>query len=316
MRVKYKPKPKIPAGSVPRERETTPSAELRKEATTATGEQITTPSPANETSSRTKEMKELRTSQEPSIIPITPTSCTSTVSMSAVICSVETADTVSNSYSTSATILTELGISPITSSRTRCDVSSDLETSHLAADTIRTSSGDCLNVTSSAVSDNDRQSSSIYCHPGTSEQLNSSPSFGECFPCAVQAESIPILCDDDSVEDTSIDSNRTIILQPSSSQYPSFIESLSSSVLSQVASSHRVLGLDQPSNGDLVTGNAVATTYKKRFCEDSDVDEDDEEMDVFDNCPDDRSATGSSNSSHLQQVSIIVCIPCRMYICI
>ena len=309
MRVKYKPKPKIPAGSVPRERETTPSAELRKEAITATGEQTTTPSPANETSSRTKE---LRTSQEPSIIPVTPTSCTSTVSTSAVICSVETADTVSNSYSTSATILTELGISPITSSRTRCDVLSDLETSHLAADTIRTSSSDYLNVTSSAVSDNDRQSSSIYCHSGTSEQLNSSPSFGEGFPCAVQAESIPILCDDDSVmnaEDTSIDSNRTIILQPSSSQYPSFIESLSSSVLNQVASSHRVLGLDHPSNGELVTGNAVETTYKRRFCEDSDVDEDDEEMDVFDNCPDDRSATGSSNSSHLLQVSIIVCIP-------
>ena len=298
MRVKYKPKPKIPVGSVPRERETTPSADPGKEATRTAA---TTPSPANDTSSRTKEVT---TSQEPPNIPVTPTSCTSTARASTVTCSVETADPVSSSSTTSDSILTELGISPITSSRTRCDVSSDLETSHLAAESIRTSSTNYLNVslTSSTVTDDDRQSSS-YCHPGTEEQLNSSPSFGEGFPSAMQAESIAIVCDGDNVEDNSFD--RTIIMQPSSSQYPSFIESLSSSVLSQVASSHRALGLDQPSDGELVTSAAMETTYKRRCYEDSDGDDDDEEMDVFDNCPDDRLAAGSFNSP---QVYIIVCI--------
>ena len=300
MRVKYKPKPKIPVGSVPREREATPSVETGKEATTTSAltQQPTTTvsSPVTDSVSRTKD---LRTSSEPTSVPVSSTSCACAVTASIATCSAKTTDSVSNSYLTSGTTLTGLGgITPIVSSATRCE--SDFETSHLVTNSIRTSSADHLNTNSTgSTSNNYERENSGYSHPVGNDQLISSPSFGEGLPGALQAESVTI-CDDNSVlntEDSS--SGRTTAVQPLGHRYPSFIESLSSSVLSQVASSHRALGLDQPTDGELVSTSAVESTLRRRCYVESDAN--DEEMDVFDNCPDDRITTSSPiDHSHLQ----------------
>ena len=314
MRVKYKPKPKIPVGSVPRERETTPSAEIGKEATTTTTATTTSTSltrqpTATVSSSVTDSVsrtKELRTSQEPANVPVSSISCTTcNVTPNIATCSAKTTDSLSNSYLTNGTSLTGLGgISPIVSPTTRCE--SHYETSDLATNSIRTSSTGYLNTSLTASTNSNDKQNDGYSHPVVNDQLSSSPSFEEGLPTALQAESVTI-CDDNSVmntEDCSTDSNRTTV-QPSSHRYPSFIESLSSSVLSQVTSSHRALGLDQPADGELVSTSAVETTYKRRCYEESDAI--DEEMDIFDSCPDDRIATSSSvDHSHLQQVYMYV----------
>ena len=292
MRVKYKPKPKIPVGSVPRERETTSSAEPGKETTTTTAaRQPTTTTSSQVIDSVSIITEDLRTSQEPTILPVSSTSCTT--------CStVGPTDSISDTYLTSGTTLTGFGgISPIVSSTTRHE--SDFETSHIATNSIRTSTTDYLNTNlpdSTSVREN-----TGYSHP-VNDQLNCSPSFGEGLPTALQAESVAICDDDNSImntEDTSTDSSRTTV-QSSSHRYPSFIESLSSS-MSQVASSHRALGLDQPADGELISTSAVEATYRRRCYEEPDAI--DEEMDVFDSCPDDRIATSSSiDHPHLQQV--------------
>ena len=307
--MKYKPKPKIPVGSVPRERETTPSAEPGKEATTTTATPTRQPtttvsSPVTNSVSITED---LRTSQESTVVPLSFTSYTTCSTVS----STKTTDSISNTYLTSGTTLTGLGSnSSVVSSTTRHE--SDFETSHVATNGITTSTTDYLNASlpdSTNVRENDSHS-----HPVSNDQLSSSPSFEEGLPTALQAESVAI-CEDNNIvntEDTSSDSSRSTV-QPSYHRYPSFVESLSSS-MSQVASSHRALGLDQPADGELVSTSAVETTYRRRCYEEPDTI--DEEMDVFDSCPDDRIATSSSiNHPHLQQVNYVRVLLCYIQTC-
>lgn len=307
MRVKYKPKPKIPVSSTTRERETT-SVEIGKEATTLTGEPTSTVSSSVTGSSTTTKVRTTSlsvTSQEtPSNLPVSTTNSTACSAVNNTACTV-TGFTNSNTGLTSVASLTSsrnltglgsltsLDSNPTTSLTRSCgDIDLPIETSRSAADnSIRTSSTtDCLNngLTGSTVTvDNGRQNTD---HPNV--EINSSSSFGEVLPSALQAESVAI-CEDDSnlnIENSIIENDKTE--QSSVHRYPSFIESLSSSVLSQVASSHRALGLDQPADDELMSMSAVETTYKRKCYKE--FDGNDEEMDVFDNCTNSDDIDGSS----------------------
>lgn len=310
MRVKYKPKPKIPASSALRERETTPSAETRKESTPApqSGEPTTNISPSSV--DRVSRVLSVDT-PEPLNIPVSTTSYTTSLtvncSQNTLTCSaakaIETTSLSSHTYLTSGTTL---GVSAITGITRTSNAVSDIGTSHLTTNTVRTSSTDYLygSGTSSIVtSDNDRQNSDCSNHIAN-DQFNSSLSFGEGLPCGIQAESVTICDDNCSLYSDNSATESSIILQPSSHRYPSFIESLSPSVLSQLASSHRALGLDQPTDDELVSVSAVEATYRRR-CYEEESEANDEEMDVFDSCVDDRFVANSSvNHSQPQRTEI------------
>ena len=324
--MKYKPKPKIPAGSVPRERESTPSADTGKETTPTpvTGEATANVSPS--TTDSLSRLKEVRTpslnssSQESPNVPVSTVNCTTSpasndTSRTSTCSPIKTGLASNSDLTTSSTSLTGFR----TSSPTRgFDSESNLEPIHLATNNTRTCSSDVNNDMTGLVvnTDSDRQNND-YSSFMASGQFNSS-SFEESLPSALQVESVTI-CDDNTslhVEDVTMESN--VILQPSSQRYPSFIESLSSSILSQVTSSHRVLGLEQPAGDELVSSSAVETTYRRRCCDEESDDGNDEEMDVFDSCVDDRVATGSSNDHTQPQVYILlyVCIAYCNYVCI
>jgi len=327
MRVKYKPKPKIPVNTS-RERETTPSIESGKEAVTLTGESTTTvSSSATSSVTTTKEVNTTSlniTNQEvPSNLLVSTSSATSSAvkntalevtgstNSTGLICNTGLTSVTSLTSSRSVTGLGSLasaGDNSTTSSERSCDADLPIETNHLAKNNGRTSSTiGCLNynLTGSTVTVDSGRQNTDHSNLMTSDEINSSPSFGEGLPSALQAESVAICEDDGNLGNENGVTENDKIEQLSSHRYPSFIESLSSSVLSQVASSHRALGLDQPVDDELVSTSAVETTYKRRCYEESDGN--DEEMDVFDNCTNSNDINGSSiDRLQPQQVSTIL----------
>lgn len=313
MRLKYKPKPKIPVGSAARERETTPSVETGKETltggpattnittTATTAATTTTSSPGTNSVTVTKQARTSLlnfASQESPGEPVSTTSCTSSNVVSnttcTLTCSTGTTGLTCNSSSTGDTSLTSLDGSLVTSSARNCSDESGFENSH---STIRTSSCDDLvnnNLTISTTTADSSRHNTDYCNVISNNRVHRSPSFNEGLPGGIQAESVTICEDDTNLNGENCTTVNDIIFQPSSHQYPSFIESLSSSVLREVTSSHRALGLEQPADDEVVyTSSAIETTYKRR-CYEEESDVVDEEMEVFDSCTDDHHLTTDS----------------------
>ena len=301
--MRLKPKPKIRPGGATRERSSVQQSVVENE-------KITSSSSVPVTIDSVILSKSCTDSQEVTSQTSNCESVESTISDLTSIDSVSSRHSnvtlqTCNASSTSTTVISSSTVNILTTSVTS---SSDSVTSS----SYKSSSTSCVTTTSTNVTSSTRPTSlsmttslteantdstsdtpvSTYSNDVITDLFND-----EELPNVVQAENV-LICEDDNLNvDNNSENDDDDEESTTEHQYPSFVESLS-----QIMSSHKALGLEQPADGE-VQSSAVEGTLRQR-CDDSGDDDDevrdgDPSGDGGDNVVEDISVEGTSEKQVL-----------------